>query len=117
MRQNTFSAENKYYAYEYQNIFLCDLNCELNDFKIDDEEVKGFLEADIDELIDLLLDKKSIIYCNYCYKKQGESIKELYELSKKDIIPSYLKGDLFLLRIAIVSKRYCNGERKELLFW
>lgn len=117
VRQNTFSAKNKYYAYEYQHIFLSDINCKLEDFKIDEEEVNGFLEVDIDELIQLLLKFKNTIQSNYCYLKKGELAIQIYELSRKDIIPSYLKGDLVLLRIAIAAKRYCKGEQQNLLFW
>lgn len=117
LRQNTFSADGKYYAYEYQHIFLSDINCKLEDFKIDESEVKGFLEVDIDEFIQLLLNFKNTILCNYCFNRKGEIVNQQYELSRKDIIPSYLKGDLILLRIAIAAKRYCNGEQPNLLFW
>lgn len=117
MRQNTFSAENRYYAYEYQNVFLYDTEYELSDFKGDDKEVSGFVEVDIDEMLDLLLEKRSSIQGKHAYMMHGEFVEKEYSLSMKDIIPSYLKTDKFMIRIVIAARRYCNGEKKELLFW
>lgn len=117
MRQNTFSTDNKYYAYEYQNVFLYDIECELSDFKGDEEEVSGFVEVDIDEMLDLLLGKKKCVQGKHAYMVHGKMIEKGYSLSMKDIIPSYLKTDKFMIRIVIAARRYCNGEKKEFLFW
>lgn len=116
MRQNTFSKD-KYFAFEYQHIYLCDMNCNLQDFKMNGEEVSGFIETDIDELLELLFYKKTKIDSRFIYMSNNKIYEEKYVLTCNDIIPSYLKGDEFLLRLVIAAKRFCSGEREEYLFW
>lgn len=117
MRQNTFSGEKKYFAYEYQHLYLLDKDCKLCDFKMDQKEVSGFVEIDIDELLDLLLHKIEVVNGKYAYMRDGEYVEENYGLTLRDVIPSYLKTDQLMLRITIAAKRYCNGEKTEILFW
>lgn len=117
IRQNTFSAENKYFAYEYQHIFLYNTKCNLSDFAIDEKEVNGFVEVDIDELIELLLGSRKDIISKHGFMIDGKYCEKDFIMTLSDIIPSYLKGDKIMLRLAIAAKRYCKGEELELLFW
>lgn len=117
MRQNTFFIEDKYYAYEYQHMFLLDKECFLSDFKMDQKEVSGFIELDIDDMLKLLLKKTEVIHGRYAYIKGGKYIEKDCKLTLQDIIPSYLKTDQLMIRVVIAAKRYCEGELLEYLFW
>lgn len=117
LRQNTFSLEDKYYSNEYQNVFLCNIDCNLHDFKIDEDEVNAFVEVDIDQILELLLKNIEFVEARSIFMSDGKYIEDKFILSEDDIIPSYLKNDMFLLRLVISAKRYCNGENKQFLFW
>ncbi|MEG2013550.1 MAG: NUDIX domain-containing protein [Anaerovoracaceae bacterium] len=117
LRQNTFCVKDKYYANEYQNLFLYDTDCKLHDFKMDEHEVSGFVEADIDQLLLLLFDELESVEAKHAFVFERKYVEEKCALTKKDIIPSYLKNDMFMLRLVIAVKRYCKGENTQSLFW
>lgn len=110
VRQVSMSVNENYKVREFQNIFLYETSKDISEFKdYDHNEVSDFIEIKVNDLIDLLLKKK-------------EHIKGLLKTEEKDItldnfVDSYLNGDKLYLRLAIASKRYFDGEDKELIFW
>ena len=110
VRQVATTPNPSYIIREFQHIFLYPTNKTLNDFKdFDEEEVNGYIEFNIDELINLLL-------------RKSNKIKGITKIGTKDIdlsnfVENYLKGDKLYLRLLIASKRFINKEDTELIFW
>lgn len=110
VRQISMNVNENYKVREFQHIFLYPTNKKISSFKnYDKDEVSGFIEIKIDDLIDLLLNKKNSIIGKL---NSGELL-----ITLDNFVQTYLMGDKLYLRLAIASKRYIEGEKPELLFW
>ncbi len=109
-RQVSIVVKEDYIVREFQKIFIIPYNGSVTDMKCKNDEVIGFIEFKISDCIDLFLkDKESIV---------GIDNKGIcMEVTLKNFVETYLKGDELYLRLVIASKRFIEGERKELLKW
>lgn len=107
-RQVSTIVNENYIVREFQQLYIIPSTIEVDKLKSYDDEVSGFVEFKINELIDFLLNKKT--------KIKGINNKlEIKEFNKDDFVENYLKGDELFLKFAIVAKRYVEGEEKNLL--
>lgn len=110
VRQVSMSVNENYKVREFQNIFLCPTDKKLADFKdFDEDEVCGFVEIKVEDLLDLFLTKKDSI----CGALNTGNI----DITLENFVPTYLTGDKLYLRLAIAAKRYFDGENQDLIFW
>lgn len=109
-RQVSVMVKEDYIVKEFQKIFIIPFNGSITDLKSQDDEVNSFIEFKIDNCLELFLKNKSSIIG---LDSNGKSI----EVTLKNFVEAYLNGDELYLRLAIVAKRFVEGERKELLRW
>ncbi len=109
VRQVAITVKEDYIVREFQNIYLGFVDKDIKDYHCVDDEVSEFIEFDIDELIELLLENKKSIY--------GNTNKKKIKITLDNFVKSYLNGDKLYLRLLIAAKRYLNDEREELIFW
>ena len=110
VRQVATTPAPSYIIREFQHIYLYPSSVDINDFKsFDEEEVKEFIEFDIDELINLLLKK--------CETIKGKTVNEEKKIDLENFVESFLIEDKLYLRLLIASKRFINKEDVELIFW
>lgn len=117
VRQSSFSAESKYFANEFQHLFLLDKDCKLEDFCSIGNEVKGMVEVDIDGMLSMLLAELPSVKGRYGYNINGNYTEQEIVLTLNDIVPDYMRKDKLFLRLLIVAKRYCNSESNKYLYW
>lgn len=107
-RQVSIKIRNNYIIREFQKMFIIPYDGEIKELKSQDNEVKGFIEIDIDDCILLLLKKKKeIIGLDNNLKKKN--------INLKNFVQEYLKGDELFLRLVIAAKRYTKGEDIKLI--
>lgn len=109
-RQVSTIVKEDYIVREFQKIFIVPYNGSITNLKCQDDEVNGFIEFEIDNCIDLFLKNKTSII-------GVDNNQKNVEVTLKNFVESYLNGDELYLRLAIASKRFIEGERKELLKW
>jgi len=116
VRQTADTIKENYIAYEFQHIFICPTEKNLEEFQLETAEVKGLVKIDIQDGIDLLLGKKEKIHVKGM--SIGEKGREFYEteLTREDLVPSYLKKDQFFLRLFVAAKRYVRGDKVDEIF-
>lgn len=118
VRQTSFCISPNYIANEFQHIYLYDFNKDVNELLSNNNEVSSFVEIDILGCIDIILQRIRKINAKQCYIDRNKKNVRDIEIKYEDFIPSYLKGDQFMLRLLIAAKRYCFLEYDEgLLFW
>ncbi len=109
-RQISSIVKEDYIVREFQKIFIIPYNGSIINLKSEDNEVTGFIEFEIDNCIDLFLKKKTSII-------GVDSNQKKVEVTLKNFVEAYLKGDELYLRLAIAAKRFVEGEKEELLKW
>lgn len=116
IRQTAETVTDNYIANEFQHIFICPIEQNLEDYKLGKVEVNGLVEMNIQDAIDLLLGKKKQIKGRGLFVNDGKrNICEL-DITKKDFVPSYLKRDQFFLRLFIAAKRYAERDNADEIF-
>ncbi|ENU09788.1 NUDIX hydrolase [Acinetobacter calcoaceticus] len=118
IRQTACHIAENYIANEFQHIFLLPLNIDLSELKPKDNEIVGFVEASINDCIDLLQQKINSIQIKKCMR-----VKEnLWEIST-DVItlesfpPNYLALDKIIERLLIAAMRQISGENINYIYW
>lgn len=109
VRQVSTTVKEDYIVREFQNIYLAFIDKDIKEYSCVDDEVSEFIEFDIKELIELLLENREYIYGNTKNKK--------VQITLKNFVENYLKNDKLYLRLLVAAERYLNGEREELIFW
>ena len=117
VRQLAISPAENYIIREFMHIFLCPMDIDLKEYKLEEVEVAGLVELPIDKTIDLLNDKIKKIDCKGIFQSEGKQTIHKLEITTDDFIPSYLKGDQFMLRLLIAAKRYLKGDSEKEIFW
>jgi len=116
VRQTAETVSEGYIVNEFQHIFICPLAQKLEDYHLEEVEVNGLVEMDIQDGIDLLLEKKDKIMGRGLFINNGKREVCEMEITKNDFVLSYLKKDQFFLRLLIAAKRYVEGDKVEEIF-
>ena len=88
----------------------------MEDYKLEEAEVSGLIEINVQDAIDLLLDKKNNINGRGLFiVDKVRSVQEL-TIAKSDFVPSYLAKDQFFLRLLVAAKRYIDGDAPDEIF-
>ncbi len=117
IRQTAATIAPEYIANEFQHLFLYDFRGDLKDLVCENEETSGFVEVNVADVIDLLIENKEEIESKEAYYVEGNILVKNTTMTIKDFIPSYLKIDKFALRMMIAVERAQNECNKEMLFW
>ena len=116
IRQTAETIKERYTANEFQHIFICPVDRELEDYKLEEAEVRGLVEFLVDDGVDLLLGRKDKINAKgLVVDDSGRKVYDI-ELTVEDFVPSYLKKDQFFLRLLIAAKRYLRGDDASEIF-
>lgn len=113
VRQTAHTVTDSFIEYEFQHIFLYPTKQKLEDFTLDASEVKGLVEIDIQDGIDLLLRKKDEVFANSITLVDGEMVRKVFEITRKEFVPSYLAKDKVFVRLFIAAKRFVRGDAIE----
>ena len=109
-RQVSTVVKEEYIVREFQKIFIIPYNDSITNLKCQDDEITGFIEFKIDDCIDLFLkDKINIVGI--------DNNEKTVEVTLKNFVENYLKGDELYLRLAIAAKRFVEEENIKLLRW
>lgn len=112
VRQCCFSASPEYISNTFQLHHLLPMDMRLEDYPLGSDEVRGLVEINVDEGIELLLGKRPKIEAPALF---GDS-------EGRRIIPVTITRDSFyttvdnlFLRLFIAAKRFLDGEPRELI--
>ena len=109
-RQVSTVVKEEYIVREFQKIFIIPYNDSITNLKCQDDEITGFIEFKSDDCIDLFLkDKINIVGI--------DNNEKTVEVTLKNFVENYLKGDELYLRLAIAAKRFVEEENIKLLRW
>jgi len=118
IRQTAATIREDYVANEFQHIFLLPLNISLQDIILSGSEVRGLVEVNVDEGIELLLGNRHHLQARGVFlESYGQNRLVELTISREDFVSAYLTLDKLFLRLFIAAQRLINGERKELIFW
>ena len=109
VRQVSTTVNPNYIVREFQHIYFYFTDKDAFELTSVDDEVTEFIEFDIDELIELLLQKREFIF--------GKTMNKNRKITLDNFVESYLKNDKLYLRLLIAAKRYINKEDPELILW
>ena len=101
-----------YKIHEFQYYYIIDMKIDVKDFKnYDTEEVIGFIELDIHDLIKLLNNKTKKI-------KGKRENGEIVNIDKKDLDPAFIKNNLYISLLTKLNikkgKKIMNNKIKKL---
>lgn len=116
VRQTAHTITDSFIEYEFQHIFLYPTAKKMEDFALDGSEVKGLVEINIQDGIDLLLEKVDVIPATSGTLVNGEMAQKDFELTRKEFVPSYLTKDKIFVRLFIAAKRFVRGDTIEEIF-
>jgi isopentenyldiphosphate isomerase len=116
IRQTAATIKEDYIANEFQHLFLLPIEMELEEFQLEDSEVTGLVEIDIQDGIDVLMKKTDAIKARGIFMVDGNRVVSDLELTRDDFVPAYLEIDQFFLRYFIAAKRLVKGENPEEIF-
>lgn len=114
IRQCCFSTSLEYVSNSFQHLHLLCLDMLLEDFPLGNEEVRGLVQVNIEDGIDLLLGKRPEIEAP-AFFVDSEGRRTVSVTITKDSF--YTTVDNLFLRLFIASKRLLDGESKELIHW
>ena len=98
-----------YIIREFEYIYLYDSNISLKDLSCIDDEVLYFIEFDIDELLDFIINNKSSI--------KGNTLHGIEEYYKENFIKAYLEDDHLYLNLLLLIKDYLNKKDLTKYIW
>ncbi len=116
VRQTAHTITDSFIEYEFQHLFLYPTTRKLDDFALDVSEVKGLIEINIQDGIDLLLEKVEAIPATSATLVHDEMIRKDFKLTRKEFVPSYLIKDKIFVRLFIAAKRFVRGDTIEEIF-
>lgn len=95
---------------EFSPTYLFDTSTDIKDLNMQADEVDGVYEANIDDLIDLVLGAKKNIKIQGLYRNDDNSYKkDTRQVSMSDIAPHEKK---YYIKVFGTLKRYCDGVTK-----
>lgn len=95
--------------YEFQDVFLLGRRIEAGEVRVQEEELDGLLEMEVDAGVRLFSREDSGIECDF-YKKDGDAERRM--ISAVEFVPCL---DNYYLKLLLIARRYFRGERN-LLF-
>lgn len=116
IRQTAATISENYIANEFQHIFLLEYNGNPQNLVRPDDEVDGFVEVGITDVIKLLLHQTESITGNSFTCKDNTVISEPMPITLSSFVPGYLKIDQFMLRLALAANRYIK-DPTDCIFW
>lgn len=93
---------------EFQHVYLLEDDTPMTNYLLQEDEVSGLVEVDLDQGLKLLYGEVESIECNSVFVYNGVIKKELYTLHLDDIIP---RIDGYYKKIFIMAKRYFMGDK------
>jgi len=110
IRQTAHTITDSFIEYEFQHLFLYPTQQELEDFSLGTSEVRGLVEIDIQDGIDLLLEKVNEIAASSIVIVDGTQVHKDFVLTRDEFVPSYLAKDKIFVRLFIAAKRFVQGD-------
>lgn len=93
---------------EFQHVYLLENNTPLKDFLLQEEEVSGLVEVELEEGLKLLYGEIDSLICDSVFVEKGVKRFEKYNLRVEDIIPRF---DGYYKKVFIMAQRYFSGEK------
>lgn len=116
IRQTAVTLAPDWIEREFQHWHLLPLDHRIEDIPLDDAEVSGLVEIDIDDAIALTTGEQSQVTARFLVRKGPDRRIDDNVLTVDDLIPGYLTIDQLYLRLFIASRRYLAGDRTH-LYW
>ncbi len=93
---------------EFQHVYLLEDNTTLNEFTLQEDEVSGLVEVELQAGLSLLYGEVDSISCNSVFIENGVKQEGVYEMHMHDLIPRF---DGYYKKIFIMTKRYFEGDK------
>lgn len=98
----------KLYNKEFQHVYLLEDDTELKDYKLQESEVSGLVEVELNEGLKLLYNEINYLECDSVFLENGSLKQEKYILHNEDIIA---RPDGYYKKVFIMTQRYFAGEK------
>lgn len=116
MRQTAVTLAPDYIEREFQHWHLLPLGLDLDQIPLDDAELSGLVDLNLDDAIALADGTTDQVTARYATRTETGMTYSVGTLTRDDLVPNYLKGDQLYLRLFVTARRYSAGERCH-LFW
>lgn len=118
VRQTSAVLAEDYKNNEFQFIFIIPCTQQLQDFHLNNLEVKSLIEIPIEAGLALLnKEVKNLTVQTLIVNKFGKSTIQNLEISLKDFVPAYLHKDELLKRLFVAALRWTNKEDTRFIYW
>ena len=91
---------------EFQHVYLLEDNTELEDYRLEEDEVSGLVEVKLTDGMRLLFGETEEIECDSVFLENGKMVKETYKMKVEDIIP---RLDGYYQKIFVMADLYFKG--------
>ncbi|GIH71013.1 putative Nudix hydrolase [Sphaerimonospora thailandensis] len=117
IRQTAVTLASDWIEREFQYWHLLPLDASLEEIPLDDAEVSGLVQIDLQNAIELAAGDRDAVPARYLFRS-GDDGREFLDgkLCRDDLVPGYFDVDMLYLRLFVAADRYLRGERKH-LFW
>lgn len=116
IRQTAVTLAPDYIEREFQHWHLLPLDLDLDQIPLDDAELAGLVDLNLDDAITLADGTTDQVPARYATRTETGMTYAVGTLTCDDLVPNYLKGDQLYLRLFVTARRYTDGERHH-LFW
>lgn len=93
---------------EFQHVYLLEDDTPLTGYKLQEEEVAGLVEVELNAGLQLLYNEVESAECNAVFLRNGELKEEKYNLRYEELIS---RPDGYYKKIFIMAQRYFGGEK------
>lgn len=116
IRQTAVTLAPDWIEREFQHWHLLPLTSPLDGIPLDDAEVSGLVEIDLDDAIALAAGDRQQADALYLTRDGHARTVTWGILTTADLVPGYLATDRLYLRLFVAARRYLSGDR-EYLSW
>lgn len=116
LRQSAVTLAPDYVEREWQHLHLLPLDLELDEIPLNDAEVSGLVDIDLDSAIALAAGDRDDVPARYATRTDVGLRYTEGLLARTELVPNYLALDQLYLRLFVAAQRFAAGERTY-LFW
>lgn len=93
---------------EFQHVYLLEDDTPLNKYRLQEKEVSGLVEVELNDGLRLFFGEVDEIRCDSAFLENGELCEKDYILHREDVIA---RPDGYYHKVLIMAQRYFNGEK------
>lgn len=98
----------KLFNKEFQHVYLLEDDTPLNEYRLQEQEVSGLVEVELNDGLKLFFGEVDEIRCDSAFLENGKLCEQDYMLHREDVIA---RPDGYYHKIFIMAQRYFNGDK------